>query len=214
MELNFPIYILDLLTWKEWSVVCFFMLANNMHQLSQLSVICNSKGTLTLSHIGKRIYSLCFGGLILVYWRLFSLTPLYRVSVWLFHFTWKQLKSEDLVPAGGEVGGGEGGGGRPFHACLSTIRPCRFLPLYPTLFYPKIHSRVSLSLIWKVGIVQCRRFVSSRVTPQRLERGGPCWLLKLRQIGMQGVHKKEFFLGWFVGLVVLAQEIFVLPWLL
>jgi hypothetical protein len=95
------------------------------------------------------------------------------------------LKAVEIWRSGasGGWGGGGGGGGRPFHACLSTIRPCRFLPLYPTLFYPKIHSRVSPSLIWKVGLVQCRRFVSGRatvrrkVTPEKLERGGPadCW---------------------------------------
>jgi hypothetical protein len=48
----------------------------------------------------------------------------------------------------------------------------------------------------------------SRQWPERLERGGPCWLLKLRQMGTQKVHKKGSFLGWFVGLVVLVQEIF------
>ncbi len=37
--------------------------------------------------------------------------------------------------------------------------------------------------------------------PERLERGGPSWLLKLRRMGTHGVHMKGV-LGWFNGLVV------------
>jgi hypothetical protein len=44
--------------------------------------------------------------------------------------------------------------------------------------------------------------------------GGPC-LLKLSIMGTQRVYKcKKSFLGWFVGLDVTVQEIFVLSWLL
>ncbi len=56
---------------------------------------------------------------------------------------------------------------------------------------------------------QCRRQQKTfSLLPERLERGGPCQLLQLRQTGTQGVHLKGGpFLGWFVGLVVPVQEI-------
>ncbi len=58
-------------------------------------------------------------------------------------------------------------------------------------------------------------YFSTRSAKERLERSGPCWLLKLRQMETQEEYiLKGSFLGWFVGLVVLVQEIFVLPWLL
>ncbi len=45
------------------------------------------------------------------------------------------------------------------------------------------------------------------VCAERLERGGPCWLLKLMQIGTQGVHMKGV-LPWLALLMV--QEICIL----
>jgi hypothetical protein len=50
--------------------------------------------------------------------------------------------------------------------------------------------------------------------PERRERGDPCWLLKLKQLGTQGVHMKGVLPWLFVGLVVPVKENFVLPWLL
>jgi hypothetical protein len=50
-------------------------------------------------------------------------------------------------------------------------------------------------------------------TLQRLEWDGPCRLLKLKQMGAQGIHMKGV-LPWLVSwLVAPVQEIFVLPWL-
>jgi hypothetical protein len=50
----------------------------------------------------------------------------------------------------------------------------------------------------------------------RLERGVPCWLLKLRKMGTQGVQMKgEGGLSWYGLLGSLCQyKIFVLSWLL
>ncbi len=51
---------------------------------------------------------------------------------------------------------------------------------------------------------------------ERLERGGPCGLLKLRQMETKEytAHERGSFFGWFVELIVPVQKIFVLPWLL
>jgi hypothetical protein len=70
---------------------------------------------------------------------------------------------------------------------------------------------------------------------ERLERGGTCRVLKLRLTNTQRVqmkaglpwlgetevngdlnstNEKKSFLGWFVGLCMTGQEIFVLSWLL
>ncbi len=49
-------------------------------------------------------------------------------------------------------------------------------------------------------------------TRETIERGGPCWLLELRWTGTLRGDKwkwKGSFPGWFVGLVVPVQEIFV-----
>ncbi len=46
--------------------------------------------------------------------------------------------------------------------------------------------------------------------PERLVRGGPCWLLKLRWLGTQRGQMKGSFLDWFVGLVVPVQGFFFL----
>jgi hypothetical protein len=40
------------------------------------------------------------------------------------------------------------------------------------------------------------------------------WPLLTVETEVNGDSKKSFFLGWFIGLVLLVQEIFVLPWLL
>ncbi len=61
-----------------------------------------------------------------------------------------------------------------------------------------------------------------RVDAERLVRDGPCWRLngnlkstnKKEDGDSKSTNKKGFFLGWFVGLVMPVQEIFVLPWLL
>jgi hypothetical protein len=50
---------------------------------------------------------------------------------------------------------------------------------------------------------------------QRDQRGGPCWLLKLRWWGLKEYKWKGSLFAWlFVGLVVPVQETFILPWLL
>jgi hypothetical protein len=56
--------------------------------------------------------------------------------------------------------------------------------------------------------------VSWLTWPERLERCGPCWLLKQGKRGHKEYKLKGSFLSWLVGLVVPVQEIFVLPWLL
>jgi hypothetical protein len=43
---------------------------------------------------------------------------------------------------------------------------------------------------------------------ERLERGGPCWLLKLRQMRTQSEQMM------FVGIFILVHQSFVLPWLI
>ncbi len=43
---------------------------------------------------------------------------------------------------------------------------------------------------------------------ERPDRGGPCWLLKLRWMGRKGYKLKRSFIGRFVGLVVPVQETF------
>ncbi len=52
----------------------------------------------------------------------------------------------------------------------------------------------------------CLSYWQVRGEPERLEKGVPCRLLKLRRVG--------YFLDWFVGFIVPLQGIFVLSWLL
>ncbi len=63
---------------------------------------------------------------------------------------------------------------------------------------------------WKAK--NCKWFLNSRrvALPERLERGGPCWLLKLKWMETQRVQMN----GVFPFLVVPIQETFILPWLL
>jgi hypothetical protein len=48
-------------------------------------------------------------------------------------------------------------------------------------------------------------------TREYIERGGLCSLLKLRPMGTQGSTYERGLLGWFFGLVMPVQDIFVLP---
>ncbi len=51
-----------------------------------------------------------------------------------------------------------------------------------------------------------------KLQPERLE-GWPLLTIKLRWLGTTEYKWKGSLLGWFFGLVVLAKEIYVLPWL-
>jgi hypothetical protein len=72
-----------------------------------------------------------------------------------------------------------------------------------------------VALIILRGIIPKRRFQHQRkkykVEAERLESGGPCWLLKMSEWGLKEYKWKVSVLGWFFGLFVPVQEIFVLP---
>jgi hypothetical protein len=49
---------------------------------------------------------------------------------------------------------------------------------------------------------------------RKTKEGWPLLTVETEAKGTQRVQMKEPFLGWFFGLFVTVQEIFVLPWLL
>jgi hypothetical protein len=59
----------------------------------------------------------------------------------------------------------------------------------------------------KCSLIPDRLVQPRKEIPERLERGGPYWLQKLRWMGTQRVQMKEVLPCWFVGLVVPEQEI-------
>ncbi len=85
----------------------------------------------------------------------------------------------------------------PLSASANTTRMPTFF-----LFQISLFLFVFLLSVWRV-----------RPCPERLERGGPCWLLKLRWMGTQRVQMKVV-LSWLVSSLGLScNEIFCSAWL-